>query len=128
MFDILGYLQGENDKREKIMSNGQYDLIITHVQFYIKTNQIPEIPVKIEPLNISKNLLRFTFYVFHQKICPTFPKKEFVCFLKNLFKEFEAGKIDTLCKKFASTDKVTIYGVKFIPEIIKKEVRNKREK
>lgn len=82
MFDILGYLQGENDKREKIMSNGQYDLIITHVQSYIKTNQIPEIPVKIEPLNLIflkiYCVLLFTFFI--KKYVQLFLKKNLYVF------------------------------------------------
>lgn len=123
---ILGYLQGENDKREKIMLDEQYDLMISYVQSYINTNQIPKISVKINSLKIPKNLLRFTFYLLHQKICPTIPKKEFVNFLKNLFIDFETNK--SLYKKFASVDGITINRVKFIPEIIKEEVKNKREK
>lgn len=87
---ILGYLQGENDKREKIMSEEQYNLMISHVQFYIDINQIPEIPVRIEHIKIRKNLLHFTFWVLHKHLYTTKTiKDDFLHLIKNIFLDFD---------------------------------------
>lgn len=119
---ILGYLKGSNDKREKIMSDEQYDLMIYYVTSYVENNTIPENLQKLKPLKITGNLLRFTFWVLHKHLYTTRPiKSDFLYLIQRLFSNFDNWEFYTLKSKFASKEKVTVSGVKFIPEIIKSE-------
>lgn len=119
----LGYLKLLNEKRERIMSDEQFDLMIGFVNEYVSTNQVPAIENKIHPLKISKNLLKFTFWVLHKHLYTTRPlKDDFVHLIHNMFQDFEEWEFSTLKTKFGNKDKVTHQGLKFIPQIIKKEL------
>lgn len=123
---ILGYLKGENDKREKIMSDEQYDLMISYVSYFIENNNAPENIQKFPALNkkVSKNLLRFTFWVLHKHLYTTNTiKDDFLHLIKNMFHDFDKWEFSTLKIRFGSKDKVTVAGKKFIPEIIKIELK-----
>lgn len=121
---VLGYLKNNNDKREKIMLDEQFDLMIGYVKFYVDNNTLPEISSKLDPLNISKNLLRFSFWVLHKKLYTTDSiRQDFILLMKNIFSDFDNWEVDTLKRKFGNRDKVTHNAKHFIPEIIKSELK-----
>ena len=94
---VLGYLKNNNDKREKIMFDEQFDLMIGYVQFYVDNNTLPDVSSKLDPLNISKNLLRFSFWVLHKKLYTTDSiRQDFILLMKNIFSDFDNWEVDTL--------------------------------
>lgn len=121
---ILGYLRNENDRREKIMSDEQFNLMIEYVRFYVDNNIIPDNIKKLDSLKVSKNLLRFTFWVLHKKLYTTRPiRQDFIQLIKQIFSDFDEWEFETLKRKFGNKDKVTHNAKHFIPEIIKLELK-----
>jgi hypothetical protein len=119
---VLGYLKNKNDKRQKIMLDEQFNLMIEYVNFYVENNTLPQNIKKIDSLNISNNLLRFTFWVLHKKLYTTNSiRQEFIQLIKQIFSDFDNWEESTLKRKFGNRDKVP-HNKHFIPEIIKLEL------
>lgn len=123
IISVLGYLKNNNDKRQKIMSDEQFNLMIEYVNFYVENNTLPQSIKKLDSLNISNNLLRFTFWVLHKKLYTTNSiRQEFIQLVKQIFSDFDNWEESTLKRKFGNRDKVQHNGKHFIPEIIKSEL------
>lgn len=123
IISVLGYLKNNNDKRQKIMSDEQFNLMIEYVNFYVENNTLPQSIKKLDSLNISNNLLRFTFWVLHKKLYTTNSiRQEFIQLVKQIFSDFDNWEESTLKRKFGNRDKVNHNGRHFIPEIIKSEL------
>ncbi|WP_374505801.1 hypothetical protein [Flavobacterium sp.] len=123
IISVLGYLKNNNDKRQKIMSDEQFNLMIEYVNFYVENNTFPQNIKKLDSLNISNNLLRFTFWVLHKKLYTTNSiRQEFIQLIKQIFSDFDNWEESTLKRKFGNRDKVQHNGRHFIPEIIKSEL------
>lgn len=123
IISVLGYLKNNNDKRQKIMSDEQFNLMIEYVNFYVENNTLPQSIKKLDSLNISNNLLRFTFWVLHKKLYTTNSiRQEFIQLIKQIFSDFDNWEESTLKRKFGNRDKVQHNGRHFIPEIIKSEL------
>ncbi|MFB3389492.1 hypothetical protein [Flavobacterium sp. LAR06] len=121
---VLSYLKTQNEKDQKIMSDQEYELMIGYISFYVENNILPEDIQKLQTLNISKNLLRFTFWVLHKKLYTTsLIRPDFISLIKQIFSDFDEWELSTLKRKFGNKDKVTHNGKLFIPEIIKNELR-----
>lgn len=124
IISVLGYLKNNNDKRQKIMSDEQFNLMIKYVNFYVENNTFPQNIKKLDSLNISNNLLRFTFWVLHKKLYTTNSiRQEFIQLIKQIFSDFDNWEESTLKRKFGNRDKVQHNGKHFIPEIIKSELK-----
>ncbi len=123
IISVLGYLKNNNDKRQKIMSDEQFNLMIEYVNFYVENNTLPQSIKKLDSLNISNNLLRFTFWVLHKKLYTTNSiRQEFIQLVKQIFSDFDNWEESTIKRKFGNRDKVQHNGKHFIPEIIKSEL------
>ena len=121
---ILGFLKEYNDKRQKIMTDEDHNLMISYVLYYVVHNNAPDIEKRIESVNISKALLRYSFWVLHKKLYTTRPiKDDFIQLLKDMFVCFDSWEFRTLKNKFGNKDKVTYSGKSFIPEVIKSELK-----
>jgi hypothetical protein len=119
---VLGYLKNNNEKRQKIMLDEQFNLMIEYVDYYVENNTIPQNIKKLDSLNISNNLLRFTFWVLHKKLYTTNSiRQEFIQLIKQIFSDFDNWEVNTLKIKFGNKDKVP-HNKNFIPEIIKLEL------
>ncbi|TWP23567.1 hypothetical protein ETU10_07540 [Apibacter muscae] len=124
VYKILGYLKGLNNNREKIMSDEQFALMISYVMYFIENEENSTNFQKLQSIKISKNLLRFTFWVLHKHLYTTSKIKDnFLHFIKDMFIDFDTWEFSTFKTKFGNKDKVTIHGLKFIPEIIKSEFK-----
>ena len=124
IISVLGYLKNNNDKRQKIMSDEQFNLMIKYVNFYVENNTFPQNIKKLDSLKISNNLLRFTFWVLHKKLYTTNSiRQEFIQLIKQIFSDFGNWEESTLKRKFGNRDKVQHNGKHFIPEIIKSELK-----
>lgn len=122
---VLGYLKGKNDAKETIMSESDYVVMKKQVLYFIEHESLPAKIEKLSKINISNNLLRFTFWVLHKHLYTNVKiKNDFILLLKNMFSNFDDTELDTLKKKFGNRDKVTVGGLKYIPEIIKREFKH----
>lgn len=123
---VLGYLKGQNEKREKIMSDDDFEFLISTIKAYIsnKTTEVGD--RRIKEVKISRQLLSFTFWVLHKHLYGRRPRKaDFLTLIKQLFVEFDGNGSDSFYKKFGSKSKVTYKGLSFIPQIIKQELENR---
>ncbi len=123
----LNYLKGNNDKGQLIMSEENYKKMINYITYFNENRSLPENIEKLPHINISQNLLRFTFWVLHKRLYTTSEiKDEFIHLMKAMFSDFDNWAFSPLKTKFGSREKVTVNGIKFIPDFIKEEVRNRR--
>ncbi len=123
----LKYLKGNNDKGQLIMSEENYKKMINYVTYFNENQALPENIEKIPHINISQNLLQFTFWVLHKRLYTTSEiKDEFIHLMKAMFSDFDNWAFSPLKTKFGSREKVTVNGIKFIPDFIKEEVRNRK--
>ena len=121
---VLGYFKGQNEYREQIMTIESYTKMIGYISYFIENNILPENLEKIPPLGISKQLLRFSFWVLHKHLYSNKRTNlEFLSLVKSMFSDFDDWEFETLKKKFGNKDKVTVNGLMFVPEIIKKEIK-----
>ena len=120
---IFGYLNGENEKQEKIMTTEQYMLMIEYVNHLVDKKEVPKIKNKIEKLNITKSLLRFTFWVLHKELYTSKTiKEDYINFLIAVFQDFENWEFKNLKKVFGNKSGVNSF--EFIPNQILKYLKN----
>ena len=119
IINVLGYLGGQNEKREQILSNVDFQLLMDYTRELVeKEGNVQAIPKKLKP-NVSAELLRFTYWVLHKRLYTT--KKihiHFIDFLKTVFVNFENTEKKTLQKNFAK--KNAISRDQFIGDSVKK--------
>lgn len=116
IFSILNYMNGNNEKREQILNDADFALLIRYTNELVATDQLPLIERKIQP-KITNALLSFSFWVLHKKLFDTRRiKPQFLNFLKDVFVNFENRKIESIKTQFGVAS--LIYPQKFIPEII----------
>ena len=122
---IIGYLKLYNTSREKILSDEDFDYLISKLDELHSTGALPELPRKIDTVNISKNLLSYTFWLLHKYLYGTKTiKSHYLQFVKSIFSCFDSWEIGTFKKKFGNKDKVTFHGERYIPSIIIDELRS----
>lgn len=125
IISIIGYLKSNNSSREKILSDEDFEYLLIKLDELLETNRLPEIPRKIESVNISKNLLSYTFWVLHKYLYGTKSiKPYFLQFIQSIFSCYDDWSSETFRKKFGNKDKITYGGEKFIPRIIIDELKS----
>lgn len=116
---IFSYLNGQNDEGGKIMSDNDYQRLISFVTSYLEFEEIPEFIEKIPPLNHIDNLtLRRTFYTFwkNYKGSRNYKRSDMALLLIAVFEQFKDSDPTVLSK--ALTKKPN-YWKKCVPSIIK---------
>ncbi|ATA89583.1 hypothetical protein CGC58_07475 [Capnocytophaga stomatis] len=117
---VLGYMKGQNQAREIILSEADFNLLIQYTIHLVKKGEIPEIETQLSP-NIHQRLLAFSFWVLHKELYTTTRiKPHFISFLKNIFSNFENVSEESI-RGFWGT-KTQIKKDDFLPEIIKKHL------
>ena len=119
---ILDYLKGQNERREKIMTDDDFEFLISTIKAYINNNTTEVGDRRIKEVKISRQLLSFTFWVLHQHLYGRKRRYDFLTLIKQLFVDFDGTGSDPFYKKFGSKSKVTYKGLAFIPQIIKQEL------
>jgi hypothetical protein len=119
IIEIFGYLGGMNEYGQKIMTDSEYTRLISLITVMVKEKGVPEIDSKFERLQITDQLLRFTFYVLHIKLYGQKPRQKFFTqFLKDAFSQFAGYDPKTLYSKFSQPpNDLSIQ--KWIPETIR---------
>ncbi|WP_313805755.1 hypothetical protein [Flavobacterium sp.] len=122
---VIGYLKGNNDKRQKIMTDDQFDLMHSCIIFYKENEKMPVSIQKLDPINISKDLLLFTFWVLHKHLYTTKTiRKSFIELIKFTFSDFDDWELTTLKAKFGNKSKLNPYRARFASQIIINELRS----
>ncbi|MGU3375222.1 hypothetical protein [Chryseobacterium sp. M5A1_1a] len=125
---VLDYLKGQNQKREKIISDDDFEFLISTIKAYIDHNTTVIDNRRIKDVNISQQLLSFTFWVLHKHLYGRRPKRlDFVTLIKQLFETFDGVSFEAFNKKFGnkSEDIHKWLSLKFIPQIIKQELEDR---
>jgi hypothetical protein len=114
---VFDYMNGLNDKREKILSDEDFVLLIRYTTELINNEQISEIDIKLQP-KISNDQLSFSYWVLHKKIYTTKRLRNyFYDFLINTFSNFENMEKSSIKSTFGTKSRVVKDS--FLPEIIK---------
>jgi len=129
VIEVLGYLNGNNWKGEKIMSDSEHDRLIELTNKMILNNSFPEISTLFQRIKITNALLYFSFYVLYRELkklheegfIDIYPERAF--FSKFIFLAF--CQINSTNSEDTAYTKLPIPYGKFgkenwIPEIIRK--------
>lgn len=82
----LEFLKGENNSKEKIMEDDDYNTLISKIEFLIKNNKVPPFDKPQKKINISNQSLIYTFRLLHKELYGTSKIKDFfIDFLKIYF-------------------------------------------
>ena len=122
---VLDYLKGQNEKREKIMPDDDFEFLISTIKAYIDNNTTKVGDRRIKEVKISRQLLSFTFWVLHKHLYGRKRRYDFLTLIKQLFVDFDGTGSDPFNKKFGSKGSVTYKGLAFIPKIIKQELEDR---
>ncbi|WP_428231110.1 hypothetical protein [Flavobacterium sp.] len=117
---IFDYMKGNNEKREKILSDEDFQLLIKYTTELIKLESVPQIDKQLYP-KISNDLLRFSFWVLHKELYTTKRiRKYFYDFVKVIFLNFKDSDTSSIESQFGTSTRVK--KDKFIPQIISKHL------
>ncbi|MCB0745239.1 MAG: hypothetical protein KDC67_15125 [Ignavibacteriae bacterium] len=118
ILEVFGFMAGLNEKRERIMTDEQYDLMINYIKKLVKDEKLPEIKVKLNKVKISNELLSYSFWVLHNQLYTTTKIRQyFIEFLKLAFENFKNKEVTTIKSGFGTKGRFPIDD--FIPQIIK---------
>lgn len=117
---IFDYMNSFNEKREKILSAEDFELLIKYSSELIELECVPPIEKQLNP-KISNDLLRFSFWVLHKELYKTTRiRSYFYDFIHTVFLNFKDNDIKSIQSQFGTKTRVTSYN--FLPEIIKKNL------
>ncbi len=101
IIEIIGYMQGYNEKGQLILSKEDYQLLIDYTKDLVLNDCIPTNPKRLSP-KITGDLLRFSYYVLHKEIFTTKKIREtFISFMKSIFPAFDNTENKTLKQSFS---------------------------
>jgi len=119
---VFGYMKGLNEKQQRIMTNDQYNLMIGYINDFVNTETIPQVATKIEHIKITKDLLRFSFWVLHKELITTNAiNDDYIHFLIKVFDDLKGWSFESLKKIFGA--KTRVFKFPFISETIKKHLQ-----
>lgn len=114
-------MKEENEKREKIMPDNEYQLMIQLINELVREEKLPIIKSKLKSLNISNDLLSFSFWVLHKELYTTKKiRPYFIEFLKAVFENFSNVEKQTIKGSFGTKSRVT--KDYFLPQIISRHL------
>lgn len=115
---VFDYMNEFNEKREKILSDEDFKLLIKYTTELIKHEKLPVVEKQLNP-KISNDLLRFSYWVLHKEIYTTIRIRVcFYDFIKAIFLNFKDNHISSIRSQFGTKKRVK--KDVFLPEIISK--------
>jgi len=99
----LAFLDGVNPKNnERIMSEKQYKLLVSYVEYLVQYNEIPKITQKIHNANLPKTWFKYTIYLIHQELYNSI-QDMWIEFIQKVFDEYSPNitATSTLKTKFS---------------------------
>lgn len=118
ILSIFEYMKGENEKKEKILNEQDYQLLLTYLIHLVEKEEVPHIVKQLQP-KISNDQLRFSFWVLHHELYTTKRKRKyFYDFIKEVFINFKDSEIKSIESQFGTKSRVV--KDKFLPVSILK--------
>lgn len=122
VLEVLYYLNGTGDKQQKIMTDAEYKRLLFSTIQLVQTESVLEIYISFDKLNVTNELLRYTYYVLHVELFGIKPRRKFFTdFLQKIFVQLMG--IDSFEDKFAQKPRRI---PNYTSEIIKTHWRRKR--
>lgn len=118
---VLDYLKGNNQKREKILSDEDFEVLIKYTKELIQQEEVPVITKQLHP-KISNDLIRFTYWALHKELYTTTTiRNYFYAFVKAVFLNFKESEISSIKSLFGTQKRVPKDN--FLPEVISKYIK-----
>lgn len=118
ILSIFEYMKEENEKKEKILNDEDYQLLLKYITHLVEKEEIPYIEKQLKP-NISNDQLRFSFWVLHYELYTTKRKRKyFYEFIKAVLLNFSNSEITSIESQFGTKSRVI--KDKFLPHSILK--------
>lgn len=103
---ILARLNGMSPQKRRIMSEADFNRLITYTDHLVLTDTLPTEIVPIAQTDISNEHIRYTFYLLHSKLFGSRRiKQSFIDFLHRVFTQFTGTQPRTTKAKFATAPK-----------------------
>ncbi len=118
---ILGFMKGENERKETILSEEDFNRLIDYTLILVEEERVPEIGKKLNPNLSSKDIIRFSYWVLHNELYTSSSiRLYFYDFIKTVFENFKDNEISSIKSQFGTKGRV--YGHDFLPEMISKHL------
>ncbi|MFB9056697.1 hypothetical protein ACFFU9_08075 [Mariniflexile ostreae] len=116
---IFDYMNGKNERKEIILSEEDFNKLISYTLHLIQEESVPVIDKKLNPKLSSKDIIRFSYWVLHKELYNTSKiRTYFYDFIKEVFENFKDNDIASIKSQFGT--KSRIFNHAFFPEITKK--------
>ncbi|QIG90657.1 hypothetical protein G6R40_13830 [Chryseobacterium sp. POL2] len=116
ILSIFEYMQRENEKKEKILNQEDYQQLLKYITHLVEKEEVPYIDKQLNP-KISNDQLRFSFWVLHYELYTTKRKRKyFYDFIKAVFLNFSNSEISSIESQFGTKSRVV--KDKFLPNSI----------
>ncbi|RIJ48765.1 hypothetical protein D1614_09560 [Maribellus luteus] len=123
VLEVLGYLNGAGINQQRILSDSDYKRMLFYTIQMVQKESVPIVDTPFEKLQISNELLRYSYYVLHVEIFGIQPRKHFFTdFLEATFIQMRG--IDSLSDKFAQKPRTL---PEYVSEIIKIHFERKKK-
>jgi hypothetical protein len=115
---IFDFMKGKNERKEIILSEDDFNILIEYTIHLVEKECVPEIHKKLEPNLSSKGLILISYWVLHKELYKTSKiKPYFYHFIKEVFENFRNSEISSIKSQFGTKSRV--FNHEFISEIIR---------
>lgn len=105
-FEHLCFMKGTNLQDKPIMSEAEFDRMMSYLYFLLQYDYLPETVDPIPVVNLPTGSIRYTFYLLHQKlISKSRINESWINFLHACFEQFSTVDIRTTKTKFSQAPK-----------------------
>lgn len=120
MHSVIDYMCGLNEKREQILNDVDFELLVKYTEELITKEEIPFIERQLKP-KLSNGHILISYWTLHKELYTTKRiRPYFYDFIKAVFTSFNENEISSIKSQFGT--KVRVYCHDFLPEIIKKSL------
>lgn len=103
----LHFFSGYNYNGYKIMTKGNYELLLQYVAAFLKDEVVPADMKPLAQLDISNEYIRYTFYLIHKELYGTRQiRMSMIQFIHAVFSQFAGTEITTTKTKFSVKPKL----------------------
>lgn len=107
-YQHLSFMKGFNAQNEKIMTDTQFNQLVSFMNSLIETDLVPAIQHPLPQIKLPNNYIRYTFYLLHKTLYTTKSIREsWINFLHDMFSQFKNNERATTKAKFS--EKPSIY-------------------
>ncbi|MCR9065180.1 MAG: hypothetical protein NXI00_14505 [Cytophagales bacterium] len=99
----LAFFKGTNEYNSKIMKDSDHDTLMDWVYELIETEKVPFIAPPLKQINLTNNMIRYTFYLIHKELYGTQKIKiAWIDFIHKAFTQFQGTETSTTKTKFST--------------------------